>query len=146
MLRSKGWCRVSPSFEDEFAGSLGARRLAVEWTLTSSRRTFRPPFDVYETDGHIVIKVEVAGMREEEFSISVDGQFLKISGTRGDPTDKVSYHRMEINYGDFRLDIRLPSAVDQTAIEASYDRGFLSVCVPRRAQQRRVPITGTGDQ
>jgi HSP20 family protein len=134
--------RVEPSFEDEFVGSLGARRIPVEWTLTANRRTFRPPFDVYETDGHLVIKVEIAGMHEDEFGISVDRHMLHITGARGDSGGKLAYQRMEINYGEFRLDIALPLRVDEEHIEASYDRGFLSVRVPREPRQRRIPITG----
>jgi HSP20 family protein len=146
MVKAGGSYQVKPSFEDEFVGSLGARRLPMEWMLASNRRTFRPPFDVYETDGHIVIKVEIAGMREDEFGISVDEHVLRISGTRGDSGGKLAYQRMEINYGEFRLEIRLPAEVDEEAIEASYDRGFLSVRVPRRSMQRRIPITGAGGQ
>ena len=141
---SEVWYHRRLSFDDEFTGSLGASQLHVEWRLVSNQRAFRPPFDVYETDGQIVIKVEIAGMREEDFSISVDGRVLHIGGTRGDSADKLSYQRMEINYGEFRLDVRLPAEVDWEAIEASYDRGFLFVYVPRYPQQRRVPITQAG--
>jgi HSP20 family protein len=109
--------------------------------VMSNRRAFRPPFDVYETDGNIVIKVEIAGLLEEEISISADEHVLTISGTRGDSGGKLAYQRMEINYGDFSLEIRLPGEVDEGAIEASYDRGFLLVRVPRRPRQTHVPIT-----
>lgn len=141
MLDSDRLYRVRPSFEDEFAGSLGARRLPLEWLVMSNRRAFRPPFDVYETDGDIVIKVEIAGLLEEDIGISVHEHVLSISGTRGDSGGKLAYQRMEINYGDFSLEIRLPAEVDEGAIEASYDRGFLLVRVPRRPRQTHVPIT-----
>ena len=139
--RPEGKRRLGPSYEDDFADPRTGRRFHMEWMVTANRRTFRPPFDVYETDQHIVIMAEIAGMREEDFAISVDGQVLHISGTREDSAGKLSYQRMEINYGEFRLDIRLPSAVDRAKIEATYDRGFLSICVPRQAPQRKVPIT-----
>ncbi len=141
--RSEGERRLGPAFEGEFGDSMAARRWQVEWVTASSRRAFTPPFDVYETDQHIVIKVEIAGMREEGFAISLDGHMLRISGVRGDSGAKLAYQRMEINYGEFRLDIHLPYAVDEAGIEASYDQGFLIVCVPRQPQQRRVLITRT---
>jgi HSP20 family protein len=140
------WYQVRRSFDGEFAGSLGSRRLPAEWGLATNQRAFRPPFDVYETDGYIVIKVEIAGMREEDFAIAVDGRILHIGGVRDDSADKLAYQRMEINYGEFQLDIRLPAEVDRDAIEAAYDRGFLSVRVPRHPRQRRVPIKGAGDR
>lgn len=137
--------QAGPCFEDEFAGPLGARRLHVEWILTSKQGAFRPPFDVYETERHLVVKVEVAGMREEDFAISLDGRILHISGVRQDTSGKLAYQRMEINYGEFRLDVRLPHVVDQAEIEASYDRGFLNVYVPRRPVERRIPIIDAGE-
>lgn len=142
MLNSEAWHRAEPSFSDEFVGSFRTNRLPGEWTAPSSRRTFTPPFDVYETDGDIVIKVEIAGMQEDDFAISVDGHVLHIGGARADAAGKIAYERMEINYGEFRLDIGLPVEVDADGIEARYDRGFLSVRVPRRPRQMRVPIAG----
>jgi HSP20 family molecular chaperone IbpA len=139
--KSEGWPQGEPAFEEEFSDSLGARRLPAEWLLATHRRTFRPPFDVYETDHQIVIKVEIAGMGEDDFTLSLDGRLLQISGIRRDTGGKLAYQRMEINYGEFRLDIRLPHAVAQSEIEARYDKGFLSVYVPRRPNQRRIPVT-----
>jgi len=134
------WRRAQTPYGDEFTTSMGAGQPGVEWGPLSSRRVFRPPFDIFETDEHIVVKVEIAGMREEDFEISLEGYVLHIGGTRGDPDGKLAYQRMEVNYGEFRLDIRLPHLVSQSEIEASYDRGFLSVYVPRRPHRRRVPI------
>lgn len=138
--RSEAWHRLGPAIEDEFVDVLRATRFSVEWLAASNRRAFRPPFDVYETDRHIVIKVEIAGMREEDFTIALDGRVLSISGARRDPSGKLGYYRMEINYGEFRLDFRLPHPASEDEIEASYDRGFLSVSVPRRPPERRIPV------
>ncbi len=137
---------MESAFGDELTGILGAGPAGVEWMLRATRRAFRPPFDVYETDQHIVIRVEIAGMREEDFSISLDGRVLRISGMRDDSEGKLAYQRMEISYGEFRLDIRLPYQVDEAEIEASYDRGFLSVQVPRQPARRQVPVTGADDE
>ena len=40
---------------------------AVGWQVTSSLWT--PPTDVYETDASFVVRVEVAGMHESDFTI-----------------------------------------------------------------------------
>lgn len=137
--RTVWWYVMDSPYGDDFAESLGAGR--SEWIVGSNRRAFRPPFDVFETDQHLVIKVEIAGMREEDFSIALDGYVLRIGGSRGDSGGKLAYQRMEVNYGEFRLAIRLPHLVDQDEIDASYDRGFLSVYVPRQPQLRRIPVS-----
>ncbi|HOG46971.1 MAG TPA: Hsp20/alpha crystallin family protein [Anaerolineae bacterium] len=127
-------------------GSIGVGRADMEWALSSNRQAFRPPFDVFETDESIVIRVEIAGMREEDFDISLDGHVLHIGGSRGDSSGKLAYQRMEINYGEFRLDIRLPRLVALSEIEASYEKGFLSVSVPRQPQRRRIPIAEVDEE
>ncbi len=140
------WYQVRNPYGDEFMEPLGTGQPGLEWMLSPHRRVFRPPFDIFETEEHIVVKVEIAGMREEDFRISLDGNMLHIGGTRGDSGGKLAYQRMEISYGDFRLDVRLPHLVDQSEIDASYDGGFLSVYVPRRPHRRRIPVSEAGEE
>lgn len=104
------------------------------------RRTWRPPTDVYETDEHVVVKVEVAGMSEEDFDISFADRRLIIAGHRRDPVDKIVYQNMEINYGEFRTEVLVGWALDSSAIEARYEEGFLYVRLPKRAKEFRIPV------
>jgi HSP20 family protein len=140
MSRLEVWHHAEPTFREEFSDPLGTGRFHGEWKPAANQSTFRPPFDVFETDRAITIKVEIAGMREEDFSIALEGRILHISGVRRDTPGKLAYQRMEINYGLFSLDIQLPHLVAEADIEAAYDRGFLSVSVPRRPNQRRIPV------
>ena len=109
------------------------------WMPTGQQQIWRPPTDVYETDTGIVVKVEIAGMQEEDFAISLDSRRLIISGVRHDPAAKVGYQQMEIMYGHFETDVHVPGAIDQDGIEATYQNGFLSVSLPKAAP-RQVPI------
>ncbi|MEK7786124.1 MAG: Hsp20/alpha crystallin family protein, partial [Chloroflexota bacterium] len=45
-------------------------------------RPWRPPTDVCETETEVVVEVEIAGMREDDFHVSLDGRLLTISGLR----------------------------------------------------------------
>jgi HSP20 family protein len=100
---------------------------------------WRPPTDVFETNSRLVVKVEIAGMGEEDFEISLKGRHLTITGHRRDPAEKLAYQQMEIHYGDFETSVHLPWAVDLSAVEATYERGFLKIELPR-AQPKRVPV------
>lgn len=126
-------------------------RLGIDWVFQSivssrelmsvrRRRTWRPPTDVYETGSYVVVKVEVAGMREGDFRISLANRTLSIAGRREDPAAKLAYQQMEINYGDFRTDVYLPWPVAKGRIEASYDDGFLVVRLPKVKAERGVPV------
>lgn len=106
------------------------------WVLPHHGQIWRPPTDVYETDDSIVVKVEVAGMAEDDFAITFSDRNLIIAGTRRDPAAKLGYHQMEIPYGEFRTDVYVSEAVDVDGIEASYENGFLLVILPKAGAHR----------
>jgi len=100
------------------------------------RRVWRPPTDVYETDDQIIVKVEIAGMNEDDFQVAFLDRTLVISGKRRDPVGKLIYQNMEIRYGEFRTEVRFERPLDEAAIEASYESGFLFVRLPKAAEHR----------
>jgi HSP20 family protein len=106
------------------------------WVLPHHGRIWRPPTDVYETDDGIVVKVEVAGMAENDFGITFSEGNLIIAGMRRDPAAKLGYHQMEIPYGEFRTDVYVSKTVDVDGIEASYEDGFLLVALPKVGAHR----------
>lgn len=97
-----------------------------------------PNTDVYATDGGLVIKVELAGMRSENLEITVEGNRLRISGNRPDGcrASKCSFIVMEINYGPFETMLELPQGYDLSHAKAAYLNGFLRIDVPVSAQPR----------
>lgn len=101
--------------------------------------------DVYEDDEGLVVQIEVAGMRSEDFSISLAGQTLVIAGARADSTPKQTYHQIEIRFGEFRAEVDLPWPVEQEDVEASYEDGFLRVQLSRPAAWR-VQVVGVEQQ
>src|SRR5216117_387081 len=104
--------------------------------LDSSETYWVPNTDVYVTEGGLVIKVELAGMRKEDLELIVEGNRLKISGHRPDGcrAPKCTFLVMEINYGAFESIIEVPSGYDLSQAEASYQNGFLRVVVPELGQ------------
>jgi len=104
-----------------------------------------PNTDVYSTDNGLVIKVELAGMRSENLEITVEGQRLRICGSRPDGcrAPKCSFLVMEINYGPFESVLELPSGYDLSQAKATYVNGFLRIDVPMAQVQTKtskVPI------
>jgi len=113
--------------------------LGGAWIACRHAGAWQPPTDVYEDDDALVVRVEVAGMRGEDFSISLAGRTLIVSGVRDDTAPKRTYHQMEIRFGAFRVEVHLPWAVDPESVQASYDEGLLQVRLPRSGA-RRVPV------
>lgn len=101
------------------------------WRLNARPHVWRPAADVYEIEQAVVVRVEIAGMRESDFVISLHARMLTISGTRSDIQERRAYHQMEIPFGEFALDIELPNVVDENRVEAYYKDGFLKVILPK---------------
>lgn len=103
---------------------------SMGWVV-STARPWQPPTDVYENDEGVIVRMEIAGMRPEDFSITLDERRLVIEGVRSDPEPKQMYYKMEIGYGAFRVEVLLPWIVDPECVEASYEAGFLRIFLPR---------------
>ncbi len=129
--RRVGWLQAGPEVQ---------RLLGREWVLSRHAHAWEPPTDVYENDRGLVVQVEIAGMQEEDFTITLGERILIIEGVREDPEPKRVYHQMEIRFGPFRARVSLPWAVDAEQVEATYEQGVLRVFLPR-PPAHRVPVS-----
>jgi len=104
----------------------------------SSEGDWVPNTDVYTTDEGLVIKVELAGMRREDMSLTVEDNRLRISGNRPDGcrAPKCNFLVMEINYGRFENVIEIPSGYDLSRATAAYVNGFLRIDIPLQQNER----------
>ncbi len=111
------------------------------WRIISRPHAWRPPTDVYETDDAIIIRVEVAGMRDADFTISLVERTLTIRGNRQDTSERRAYHQMEIAFGEFHTEVELPYLVVSEKVEATYRDGFLRITLPI-AQPKHIKVEG----
>jgi len=102
---------------------------AVSWHVRAN--VWSPPTDLYETERACVIKVEIAGMRDEDFEVAFENNTLIISGNRPDFTERRAYHQMEIRFGKFEIAVGLPAAVNIEKAIAEYKDGFLLIIIPK---------------
>jgi HSP20 family protein len=102
---------------------------AVSWQVRSS--VWSPPTDVYETDEAYVVRVEIAGMREDDFEVLLENNTLLITGSRPDLTERRAYQQMEIRFGKFSTAINLPGTVNTEQARAEYKDGFLTIVLPK---------------
>lgn len=96
------------------------------------RGKFKPPSDVIEAEDKFIIWVEIAGMDADDFRLSLLNRKLVISGSRTLPTidSSTSYHQVEIETGEFRLEYSLTKPVDDTKVTANYHNGLLQIDLP----------------
>ena len=90
---------------------------------------WRPSVDVYRTRRGWLLKVELAGVRPEDISLSVAGPRLTVRGRRRDCFGEgdARCYRMEITYSDFERTVELPTNLERARIATDYQYGLLLV-------------------
>jgi len=98
-----------------------------------SAATDYPAINVWEKDGAALIRAELPGIDPENIDISVADNTVTISGTRKtqELTEGESYLRQERIPGGFRRTIQMPFRVEAKGVDAKYEKGILSVTLPR---------------
>jgi HSP20 family protein len=92
-----------------------------------------PAIDVSEDGNAMTVRCDVPGLDVENLDVQVSGNVLTISGAREDEWDgeKRGVHRRERVSGSFSRSVPLPSHVDGSKVEAKYDKGTLTITVPK---------------
>jgi len=92
-----------------------------------------------QTEAAVIVRVELAGMKGSEFSISLDDRVLTIQGDRTDNDERLTFHQMEVRFGEFISEVSLQCPIDSHGIEAEYMDSFLRVVLPK-ARPHQVKI------
>ncbi|MFQ3534417.1 MAG: Hsp20/alpha crystallin family protein [Aggregatilineales bacterium] len=129
--------RVDDEHESDLhLDSVHAHQVTQQWIVMRQSNVWRPPTDVFELVDRLVVMVEISGMRDGEFNVSLQERRLVISGIRRRTVrDRTAFHQMEVRYGEFRTAVSLPWPVDRSRVTATYKDGFLRVELPRATKQ-----------
>jgi len=106
-------------------------RQSIGWQMQMSSKVWSPPTDVYDTEDAYTVRIEIAGMREADFTVSVEGSYLIVNGSRPDVKERHAYRQMEIRCGKFTSAVSLPSLIDLENAKAEYEDGFFVVVLPK---------------
>jgi HSP20 family protein len=132
------------SIQDELNRLFGRTYGGAEPTRSGASGSWMPALDVYETGDKLVVTVELPGIEPKNVEVSVEDSTLTISGTREftQETDEQNYHRIERRYGAFSRSLRLPDTANAAKVDARFDKGVLTIEVPKReeAKPRRIEI------
>jgi HSP20 family protein len=94
--------------------------------------TWLPSTDVYRSNGDLMVKADLPGLKKDDVEVTVEDGFLVVKGERKEETKKEEkeYFRSERTYGSFYRRVPLPSGVDTNKISAKVRDGILEVTVP----------------
>lgn len=124
--------------EDEFDRLMGR---------AASRNAWVPALDVRETEDRFEVTVDLPGLEPDRVNVTFEDGMLTITGSREFSAEEkeATYHRIERSFGTFARSIRLPRTADVEKIDASFDKGVLSITVPKveAAKPRQIEVRGT---
>jgi HSP20 family protein len=109
------------------------------------RHNLTVALDVTEDEDVYAVIASVPGINPDDIEITMEDNVLTIEGeiTSNDEEETAKYHLRERRYGSFKRSIRFPLTVDADAIDANYDRGLLTLTVPKAeiVKPRRIEIS-----
>ena len=93
-------------------------------------------FHIYESPENYLLQTNLPGFDESEFEISIKNQILSIKGNRRNPDGTTLVQ--EIAQKNQR--VRLTQDVDIDAIRAVYQKGLLSITLPKRTKRITIKV------
>ncbi|WP_135821989.1 Hsp20/alpha crystallin family protein [Halostella litorea] len=104
--------------------------------------------DVAERDDEFVVTADLPGYEADDIDLTVADDRLHLSAERSEERavegdDGARYHRRERRHQSANRTVRLPDAVDESAVTAEYEHGVLTVTLPKREEPsggRRIDI------
>ncbi len=94
-----------------------------------------PRMDVVEKDGRVEITAELPGLARDDVRIELADDTLVISGEKRQEREQTEGARKvtERAYGAFVRALELPAGIKAEDIQASMDKGILTVTLPKAA-------------
>ncbi len=92
-----------------------------------------PAINMWVKDDEAIVTAELPGFDPDKLEITVLNDELHIKGERKlpEPEKEVTFHRKEIDVDSFQRTIELPFAVENDKVDANFDRGVLTITLPR---------------
>ncbi len=125
--------RISPLRDllEHAVNARGPREVAREQSWT-------PALDVYEDEDSFTVELEAAGLRKDDFEISLHQNTLTVNGKRHAETEsrEGASFRNERLFGSFTRSLQLPAAVKPGDVSATYTDGLLRVRLAKAEESK----------
>ncbi len=88
-----------------------------------------PRVDVYEKPREIIVEAEIPGVAQTDIIITVQSSRVEVRGMKKEsvPSEKISYLRLEREFGSFRRLVGLPATVLPDRAKAFLQNGVLTL-------------------
>jgi HSP20 family protein len=93
-----------------------------------------PQLDVRESDKLVAIDIDLPGVDENNVTVSIANGRLTIKGEKKSEHEEKEgdCYLAERSYGTFERSVQLPDSVDDSKLEAKFDKGVLKIVAQKR--------------
>jgi len=100
------------------------------------KRATAPAVDIVEGEKQFQVTAELPGMSEKDIDLKVVNDMLTIKGEKKEEKEekRKDYYLSERRYGGFERSFRLPDGVDSDKIEAGFNKGVLTITLPKKPE------------
>ena len=104
---------------------------------------WQPPVDIYEDEDSVVIKAEVPDVDQKDIEVRIENNTLTLKGERKHSSEikKENYYRVERYFGQFQRSFSLPQSINQDKVQASCEKGILTITLPKREEVKPKQIS-----
>ena len=105
-----------------------------------------PEADFYETENEFVLEMDLPAFSHEDVDLTVEKGVLTIQGERTLEREDAAgtYHLRERSWGKFSRSFSIPHTIEAEKVDASFNKGVLTVRLPKAAEAlaRKIKIKG----
>jgi HSP20 family molecular chaperone IbpA len=99
--------------------------------------------DIREKDDNYEVSIDLPGFKKEEITVELDNGYITISAAKGLDRDennkKGKLIRQERYAGSMTRSFYIGENVEKEDIEATYRHGVLTLTVPKKATEKKIP-------
>jgi len=138
MLLVKNANQLPSLFDRFFEGDL------FDWNNRnfSNTNTTLPSVNIKEDGDKFTVEVAAPGLEKTDFKIELNHNSLSISSEKkveNETKEGEYFTKREFSYQSFNRSFTLPQIADGEKIEASYEKGILTVTIPKREEAKPKP-------
>ena len=101
-----------------------------------------PTIDLTETKDKLVVKAELPGLEAKDVELTLTDDVLTIQGEKKEEKEEKDEHHffVERYSGTFERQIRLPANVKTGKVDAKFDKGVLTITLPKTEEAKKKAI------
>jgi HSP20 family protein len=98
-----------------------------------------PPVDKCQTESHVVVRVELPGVKSSDISVSFKDEILRIQGVKRELVSSrklIHFFCLERSYGKFDRILHIGWVVNPRRAHARLEKGILTIELPKLKERR----------